>query len=287
MSLCIVWRDEDQDLHIASDSRLTFTGNNSIDFCPKIVRFPIKIYSPNREDELSKLLYRFEYGFGFVGNFVTSYILKESIFDILNSLQCIPEITNISMENICDTIQKFFQIISKDICEQIAERGLSEIIIIGFCLKDKKQKSFLLNIDASEYPIKTNLEEILSKPEILFFGSGRKKAIEIFEKSPEFHLLKILKLVINDENISTVGGGLQYGRMEDSDFKIFGVQDYIVNDEHNTVNVFFHLRNIRLYQEDLAFQTDNFIYNQRFVLPFKNEIDEYIKKDYEIKSGAI
>jgi hypothetical protein len=287
MSLCIAWRDANNVLHISSDSRLSFSENNSIDLCPKIVRFPIKIYSPNMENEPSKLLYQFEYGFGFVGSFVTSFILKESIFDILNSLQCIPGITDISMENICNTIQKFFEIIAKDICEQLAKKGISEIIIIGFCPKDKKQKSYSLTIDASGYPLKTNLEEILHKPEVLFFGSGRKKAEEIFKESPDYHLLKILKLAINDDNTRTVGGGLQYGRMENNNFKIFGIQDYIVNDEQKNVNVFFHLRNIRLYQETLAFETDNYIYNQKFLLPFKSEIDEYIKKGYEIKSGAV
>ncbi len=288
MSLCIAWRDENDNLHISSDSRLNFTGSNSTDLCPKIVRFPVKIYSPTKDNgEPSELLFEFDYGFGFVGSFVTSFILKESIFDILNSIQCIPGITDNSMENICEIIKKFFEIISKDICEQLANKGISEIIIIGYCPNDKRQKSFLLTIDTSNFPITTDIKEILSSKEVLFFGSGQKRAEEIFKNSSNHSLLKILKIVINDEDTPTVGGGLQYGHIVDNNFKIFGIQDYIVNDSEKKLNVFFHLRNISLYEKTLAFQSKSFIYSQKFILPFKDEIDDYINKNYEVRYGNI
>ena len=99
MTLCIVWRTEDN-VHFCSDSRLTATANSYADVAIKVLPLAVNIYSPRNPDKERTLAHSGEIGMCFAGSAVNSLFLKESIAELLKELQYAPEYTDLSMDGL-------------------------------------------------------------------------------------------------------------------------------------------------------------------------------------------
>ena len=90
MTLCIASKSGDI-ISLVSDSRITFGNQGKIDFGIKTFSVPVKIYSP-RDSKTNKidLVYDYNIGMCVARSTVNAYIVKESIYEILQHLQYIP-----------------------------------------------------------------------------------------------------------------------------------------------------------------------------------------------------
>ena len=225
MSLCMAWKSNDT-VHFASDSRLTLAQNSFADVGIKISTLPITIYDPVQENSHAPrtVAHNAVLGMCFAGSAINSLTIKESIAEVLKSLQHVPGHTDMSMAGIANFVFKVYQIISKIICKTaIGPNGRASILIGGYCTEKRIVRAFHLSTDANNNHA---IEEVLTDHNHFFVGSGKIQAEDDLPQSPiEIDYFNILKSVIQDGSIPTVGGNIQYGCFKDSGFVVYGIID--------------------------------------------------------------
>ena len=220
MTLVIAHRLNNQ-ISLSSDSRISFGTAGNIDYGIKIFTVPVKIFSPtSSETNITNLDYNYKLGLAVVGSAINAYTVKESVYEILQNLQYLPGYTDLSMEGIASLVFKVFEKTTLDLGDIIQQNGICELILSGYCPIQNKIRIFKFSCDTSNYPIRPFFEEILIDNGIEFFGSGKTEANNIHTNDPNLSPLHIVRQVIRDGNITSVGGGLQYGEFIINNFKI-------------------------------------------------------------------
>lgn len=275
MTLCIA-RKQNGIIDFSSDSRIKLEELQYIDFGIKIFSIHVNISSAliNGADVIPPT--NFNIGLCISGSVTSSYIIKEAIEEMLLNLQAAPLFTDISMENICKLICKIHDKVSNDICAYLQERGVTELLITGYCPTNDTIRSFKIYDCELNITRKSKYKEILIDDGIEFIGSGSFLAEKIFQKDENLHPLKIIKQAILDDSCVSVGGGLQYGKYENNDFKIFGVREYEI-DENGNLDTMMRLRGLDVMQETFNNETD-FLVTPTFFSPFENEINELLNQ---------
>lgn len=166
----------------------------------------------------------------FAGSAINSLFMKETIVEIFKNLQYVPGQTAVSMKKLADIFFKAYKNISKQICEtELAETGISEIVIAGKCHEAQKLRAFKFETD-----IKINehsYSEVLVEEGSYLISGSRKKVVEeeikaIGTKPTSLDFFKILKKIIDDDAMPEVGGNIQCGRFKNDLFVIYGIVDY-------------------------------------------------------------
>lgn len=226
MTLCMAWKNNET-VHFASDSRLTVTQGSFADVGIKISTLPITIYAPVRENNYDSrtVAHNAVLGMCFAGSFVNSLTIKESIAEILKSLQHVPGQTDISMDGIASFVFKVYQMISKEVCKTaLGSNGIASILIGGYCTKKKAVRVFHLSTDPYFYH---TINEVLTDRNHFFVGSGARQAEDDLPQNPtNTDYLNILKSVINDDSLPTVGGNIQYGCFKGASFVVHGMYEH-------------------------------------------------------------
>jgi len=207
--------------------------------------------------------------------------VKESVYETLQNLQHIPLFRPISMDSICEYIRIIYQFISREIGRIFDKKGMAKLIIGGYCLESKTVRAFKFSNNISDYPIKSEVKEILlNKNDIEFIGSGAKKAKNLFVLDNNISTLSLLKQVIEDESIKSVGGPMQYGYFLGNNFEIRGVQDYRVT--RDSPEIYYHLRGVDYHtKEYLENSNCGLALSYRFVRPFDKEIKDLLKRKFK------
>jgi hypothetical protein len=273
MTLCLAWKTNGH-VHLASDSRISFGDDRYVDIAIKVFSIPVNIYSAiDAQTRRQTLAYNHILGMCFSGSTTNAYLVKESINEVLQHLQYTPDI-ELSMLNIGQLIAQFHEHTSRIICEQIGNRGIAEFILSGYCLATNRIRVFKYLINTSSFPIRVVLSEILAQDGIEYMGSGVRQARHIFEQSPNMSKFSLIKQIINDSTIPSVGGNIQYGKFNDNDFQIYGVLDY-ENEPNGQLRTRFNLRGTELYKEDFRAP---FHIDYPFISPFQREIDDALSR---------
>jgi hypothetical protein len=227
MTLCVAWRNNNT-IHFASDSRLTIAKNSYADVGIKVLSLPYQVFNPTTSGstEAPSLAFSGELGMCFAGSAISSLTIKESVAEVLKDMRHVPDHTSISVEGIAKFVFTAYKLISRKICEtSIAENGRANIIIAGLCPQQKVVRAFLLSTDDMN---KSEFTEILKKDgDHVYTGSGKSKAATLTNGQPSsMDYLHILKAVIDDESIETVGGNIQYGHFVGGGFTVNGVVQF-------------------------------------------------------------
>lgn len=226
MTLCVVWRENDQ-VHFASDSRLTIATNSYADVGIKVLSLPYNIYSPTDDSSGARTLdVSGELGMCFAGSAVNSIFVKESIAEVLKELQYAPGYSNISMDGLSQLVFNAYRLISQKVCStSIGGKGRAALVIAGWCVEKKCVRSFIMETnDNNEHSC---TEILTSSNQYKLIGSGQSKAQALLPASPtNIDYLKALKAVIDDSSEDSVGGSIQYGRFQGNRFKISGIIEF-------------------------------------------------------------
>ncbi len=288
MTLCIAWKGGGT-INFASDSRLTIKTSkvehgklktivNYSDVGIKVFSIPVKIYSAySSESQQRTLDYDHTIGLCFAGYTTNAYVVKETIFEILQQLQYSPY-TNFSMAGICKMIAKFYSHTSQKLCEFLAKDGIAEFFIAGFCPMENKIRTFKFFLDTSTHPIQGRFLEILTTSDVEFLGSGFGRASNIHANAPKQSIFKVLKQVIDEDSTPDVGGNIQYGSFhENHNFEISGVEDYTL-DKNGFLKPKLLLRGTQLYENDIISDYDDFVISYSFIRPFQSEINKHLNR---------
>ncbi len=283
MTLCIAWKDLNG-VHFASDSRASFSNNTSFDHCVKVVSVPMKIYGPlSGSDKYPEQVYEQNIGMCFAGSFLGAYTIKETLIHTLASLQVIPGITDVSMDQICKLIMKFYKLVTDKLTNVIYNEGLSKLIVTGYCPKQNMVRTFLFNFTTSP-TVTTSYEEILLKVgDIEFVGSGATTAKSKFNSLVSTPPLEILKEIIKDKLVDSVGGAIQYGSLALRNFRVYGIVDYFVDDANKEIETGFYYNGINLNDNPYIVKWDEFQLKQTYIDPFRDQINSLIDKGYLVK----
>lgn len=261
-------------ISLSSDSRISFGTAGHIDYGIKVFSVPVKIYSPtSSETNITNLDYDYKLGLAVVGSAINAYTVKESVYEILQHLQYLPGYTDLSMEGIAGLVFKVFKKTTLDLGDIIQANGICELILAGYCPIQNKVRIYKFSCDTSTYPIRPFHEEILIANGIEFFGSGKTEANNIHTQNRNHSPLHIIRQVINDGKVATVGGGLQYGEFVKNNFTIYGVENYELNDDGTFKEYLYTLRGINLYKDEFERGDDGFHVAYKFKRPFEQEIN--------------
>ena len=133
MTCAIVWRSGDQ-IHLASDSRITFKTGTQIDRYAdvgvKVMSLNIGVIDTNFP---SKLIFEGVYGFCYAGKLHSGSTFKNLIEEILKSSQYIGNRSIISFEEICEYIVRISSAVTQVFSEELLGNESWTFIICGYC----------------------------------------------------------------------------------------------------------------------------------------------------------
>jgi len=278
MTLVIAHRFKNH-ISLSSDSRISFGDAGHIDYGIKVFSVPVKIYSPTiSETNVTNFDYNYKLGLAVVGSAINAYTVKESVYEILQNLQYLPGYTDLSMDGIAGLVFKVFNKTTLDLGKIIRNGGICELILAGYCPTKNILRVFKFSCDTSTFPIRPFHNEILITDGMEFFGSGKNEANIIYTGDTSLSPLHIIRQVIKEGKVLSVGGGLQYGDFVINNFTIYGVEDYVLNADGSFQDYLYTLRGINLYKGDFERDDDGFHVAYSFKRPFEKEIDEIWEK---------
>lgn len=268
MTLCIAEK-AGQTITFAADSRIGLGDEGHVDIGVKILRVPVVVRSPSNESGNSSELYNHTLGLGIVGSALNSYLVKETVCEILQNLQFAGFDPNFSFDNLARYVKNVFEEFSNELCSHMMNRGKAQLVLGGYCPAHEKIRVFFFDLDTDlsrEKPLFATMTEILADSGIEFYGSGKTKAKELYAKGTTASF-EVLKAVIDDPSVPSVGGAIQAGIFIDKDFKIKVIEDYLLTD--NGIFKMRHaLRGVNLYDYD-GMINGGLVPSYEFLAPFR------------------
>ncbi len=280
MTLLVAWRDT-QTIHLAADSRLrSFVGTGgAADVGAKVVPLDCRIQGPSPARGSPAWVQSRRLGLAVAGSVTTAAVLQATLGSVLTSLSSIAG-GGIDMEAIGSVVEAVFQQVTRDVCTAIFQNGLAELIVCGYCDTARRARAFLLDIDATAYPIRATTTEILTTAGVEYRGSGRPAAVAAARSGTP--PLAVLKQVILNPNVQAVGGAVQYGRIEGQDFRLFLVRDYEADHTARTVRVAVFAHGLPVYGTvDLTLPA-GYVVAGRAIDPFAQDINALISQGYQV-----
>lgn len=280
MTLCAVWKDF-SGIQMASDSRLNVENLEPIDMALKVRSLLMTVSGPIPQGgKNSSIIVRQSLGLCLAGSLTTSNILIGSLAEILCSLQYATFGEPPSLEQICKLICTFFKTVSRTVCNSIFQSGISLFAVSGYCPVQRQQRAFLFSVEIPEKDGTTTFtfNEILLTIDCEFFGAGKDAALKYQIANPSKSPLRILKDIILNGSVKSVGGHIQYGRVIDHDFYVFCVRDYKIDPVEKKFHSGVFLGGLEVY--DTVWATEGFHARKTAIDPFNDDIQELIANGY-------
>jgi hypothetical protein len=255
MTLCIAWKNVDI-VYFASDSRLTSGSSVQTDEANKIFKIGVEVYGPTSQNSHSQeppLLYRTNYGMCFAGSYLNGSILADTVSEVLSNLQIVPGYSDISIDNISSIALGVYRQVSTHLMNRHRENGLSSVLFGGYCLDTNVFKLYhftsFVSSTTSMVDFKKEEVELMDNPFLVGDTEAKRRYTEIMEKNisgyTNFH---VLRDVIKDDSVSTVGGKIQCGYFKGNTFRTNGIVEYRIdnNGDHPMVQADFNFRGLSL-----------------------------------------
>lgn len=269
-------------VHFVSDSRVTFGDQGFCDIGIKIFSNPVKVMSaidPFTNESTTD--YEHNVGIAVIGGAINSYLIKDTIYEILQNVQHNSLNPRFSFEEVAKLVFKVYKRTSEEL-SFLRNNSLCSVLLGGYCSEMDTIRIFKFEPNMNEENIWSyNFSEFLSEDGVEFFGKGKERAIAINSIEQDLSPFEIMKMVIQDEDVPSVGGGIQYGGFHDKDFRILGIEDYSVNPDGSFKEHLYTLRGISLYKNDFNYKDCDLHINYKFLRAFQKDIEMIKRKDIE------
>jgi hypothetical protein len=305
MTLCLVWQIRDE-IFFLSDSRLT-GGEKSVvsNDATKIFKVDVKIYLPLQHEDKTPfdeptidtseppLHYQSTFGLCFTGSYMNGSLFADTIEEVLSNIQICslddtsPIRSDYSIDNLSKLAFDIYQQVSRQLMQTNGSNGLSEILFGGYCPMNKCFKLYrfypkpIISNETLQFDCEQiNLEELNGKLFFLGDKDAKAKAATLMAKiSKNYTCFHLLREVINDASVPTVGGNMQAGRFRFNEFKTMEIaENSMTEDEHGRHHVKTDLkfRGISINIDDIE-RNGNIIIIKNGFAPFEQERDELFK----------
>lgn len=231
MTLCVAVIDENENIHMLSDSTATMNGYHS-EIAVKVLPARVRIFDPqetNASGDPTVLPTYFDknYGICFSGSFTGMQILKSYLDIALASIQRWP-FYNVSFSDICSYVQNFYDEVCQRLVDELHVDLTVDFFFSGLCPTAKVVKLAQFSIiQNKEDGFETRWHVLPPQPSIYEIGSGDKAFRDVLDSTFCSSLLSAahtsLGSIINDPSTKSVGGNIQYGRFDGhGDFETLG-----------------------------------------------------------------
>lgn len=240
----------DKEISFSADSRISFGSSGYFDKGIKIFNVPFKLKGPakSRED-FGKYEFEYNYGLAVIGSSINAYTVKDSIVEVLPNITYLTNLSDFSIPSIGGLVYKAYKEISEELTKTLQKVGLCEILLGGFCLKQRKVRVLRFYPEILEDRVEYHFEEILLNNGMMFFGSGMNKAKKIYEEDKSLNPLQIVKKIIDCDSEKSVGGNIQCGTFYKGNFKISGVVEKVIDKEGNLIETNKYRRGFKIENE--------------------------------------
>ncbi len=286
MTLCLAWKTHVEAFFI-SDSRLTDTYKRVVtDDSPKVFKINVRIFDAAPAGEAPKLLHQTNFGMCFTGSYMNGSILADSTEEVLSNLQAIPQYSDTTMDNLSEIAFSIYKQISQGLVDIHQAGGLAKVLFGGLCPVTTMFRLYEFGFDLNgpdglvfeKKEIKTAAGELI----IMGDGKAEREARKFWESEPKpltaFH---ILRTIIKDAHIPTVGGPIQVGVFSPDGFQLNGIMEYEkYTDEfgHLAVKDHWRFRGFSLNLGDNELRRGDVNILKTFLNPFENERIAYNKE---------
>ena len=217
MTVCIAQKAGSK-IFLASDSRISIGALHS-DNAFKVLPLSIRINLP-RDEETHKTEERYSssWGFGFAGTFAAQNAIKDFLAIVFQKLTFVPTLGPLTFEKICSFVLDLYKHVSWKLSTELEDYDGLDFFLCGTCPDDGSVKLAKFSIDhgssIDEFKPKYTVYK-LDKDFPLAIGSGEYRFRDEYKKlngvSPQRRAIIALKKVIDDPDIPSVGGNIQYG----------------------------------------------------------------------------
>lgn len=272
MSLCVAWRWQEK-VCLATDSCITIDADQPRLGGIKVLQVPVRVISPIEKDTgRFDTLFQSVYGLGFSGRFLTAYLVKESISELLLNLQFVGAIGDLKFQKICEVVHACYARVLDELNgEQFGHD--TDFFLVGCCPSSGKSLAakFYRNSDG-----KLKWSEILSQRPFSYdaVGAGDDAFRVLFDEarktvtSVHFAAFDALDKVLTSGVVPSVGGAVQYGDIEAGrEFRLFGVVDFSKFGNELRVQQLFRGLNLKELYEGKDFLDLHVHYD--FIDPFR------------------
>ena len=151
----------------------------------------------------------------FAGSFIGAYVVREFLFIILQRLQYVPGWIEVSFNQLCKVVNKFYVHLAKEIKDDLDYDHSIDFFLAGYRPIEKKLKMAKFFI---EYRDRDNFDSYVPKYEVFpgnnfieSIGSGEEEFKEHFGSITaitnfNFKVFQAIKQTIDEGSIGSVGG---------------------------------------------------------------------------------
>ena len=234
MTLCVAWRFQDS-ISIASDSRISGYSGDYADIGVKILVCPVKVITAIANDTGHfDVLHESTVGIGLAGSLITAYLVKERMVDVLENLQYVGDRDQLTFAKIAEAAFKIYRHGTEELTKKFNFGFDADMFLVGRCPKSGLVSAAKFFTDPTDGSLKN--EPILQDPQYFAYesiGSGEdrmnervKARLDAGKCKVNYMVLEELRAMIIAKEVPSVGGAIQYGRLEAKGFEIYGVVDY-------------------------------------------------------------
>lgn len=289
MTLCAAWLN-DGELVLASDSKLTGDETTVSEGAPKVfdVRLRIKGASNSeRPQDEEPVLYDSCCGICFSGSYLSGSSIADSIGYVLSNLQGAWQISDFSMSNVSEIAFQVYRQVSEQQMQIHNRAGLIKALFTGYCPESRALMLYKFDVEKEGDEIKFRKELISLSDTPVFIGDtfAVNKAEELQRKlSDHYSMFHLLRAVIKDREIDSVGGPIQAGSFKNGEFRLYGLMQYEEEEDDfgfKGVKQNMSFRSFSLDLNDSNLRTGNVNILISLFTPFEQERNQMIKETNE------
>lgn len=235
MTLCLAWKQNNA-IYLAADSRLTSGAGTPItNQATKIFKIGVQVFAPtpsDRRDEIPELVYKSTFGLAFAGSYINGSLLANTLDEVFSNLQAAPVFSEYSFDILSDIGLSIFEQVSQQMIEINRGGGIADVFLVGVCpnngtcslCKFTTQEDEITGIFNKHEKTMLNLDD-----DVYYIGDSN--AIDAAKKlskktNSEYTYFHVLRDIIQNTDIKTVGGEIQAGVLKNSGFGTYGMVYY-------------------------------------------------------------
>jgi GrpB-like predicted nucleotidyltransferase (UPF0157 family) len=218
----------------------------------------------------------------FAGSYLTAFLMKEMLTELLGHLQVLGPASSISFESICRMVMKVHKHFHQTLRPHLQQGHELDFFFGGYCPSGKVIRVARFSIDEKEQT--SVCKEILVGAGFSYETIGLPRAGKLFTNLVElnrnvrncrthFTVLRRLRDVIHDKRLPQIAGTLQYGDFQDDSFTLYGGFDIVLeNEELHTKE---YIRGAAIEGIDSPASLSDLFLTYSYINPFSEDVQGF------------
>jgi hypothetical protein len=255
-----------------------------VDISVKVTSFRVRIPMPSSEGLNGRLmLLDQEVGFLAAGDVATTLPTRESLRAAMSSLWVNPSlVAELSMLQIAHVSGEILLRLWRQRSEMDVDRVFATVCLVGWCPRLKRGRAFLLSPKIVGAETEIDIREVQASEGPQYFGSGASAARQVSIERPDLAPAQVIRQVVHRALDPAVGGRVQYGKLAETDFRVYAVYDFDLHPDDKTLTAGFFIGGVELLAEEekLNLPEGYMLLPNHAVTPFLREQEDSIQQGF-------